>query len=80
MAIIPCVTPRRSYTLDHSYLDNRDYWRVYCHNVSPRPPRHPAAFVIANEAVVAGMRRESSVSTAVTPVEILSNPELRQVV
>jgi hypothetical protein len=80
MAMIPFATPRRSYTLDHSYLDNQDYWRVYCHDMSPSPPRHPVALVFSNEAVVAGMHREPSVSTVVTLVETLSNPELRQVV
>ena len=46
MAIIPCVTPRRMYTL---HQQDYDYWRVYCHNtnVSPRPQRHAArAFTI----------------------------------
>lgn len=80
MAIIPCVTPRRSYTLNHSYLDNQDYWRVYCHNVSPRPPRRTSAFVIANEAAVAGMHREASPNTVIHLPKTLSNTELlRQV-
>lgn len=46
MAIIPCATPRRMYTL---HQQDYDYWRVCCRNpnVSPRTQRHTAmAFTV----------------------------------
>ncbi|XP_028408309.1 monocarboxylate transporter 10-like [Dendronephthya gigantea] len=83
ISVIPCATPRRSYTLNHGFLENPDYWRVYCHNVSPQPPRRPAAFVIANEAaVVADVsgHRVNSKTTASHLPKTISKAELIQVV
>lgn len=50
MAIIPCVTPRRTYMLHQS---DYDFWRVYCHNpnISPRVQRHRTVFTVSEVAV-----------------------------